>query len=216
MPGSLLLTLDTTAPVVTWGPVDGADASLDLTVLYTVDEPGIDHAEIELLDDRVLPMVVAADRLTVTLPDDAPQGAATIRAYVIDAVDNAAVRTLVIGVGGVLPPPPPTEVTPTGGMPQPPISRVDFGRSGARARSVYTVRCTTSYVCGGEGGSLYTTPSHDVGWNIVLALPDGFEYTVRRGQVAFTDSATSGERTFVRRLPEGGGGDEELLLLDLL
>jgi hypothetical protein len=64
----VLLDLDTTAPVVTWGPVTGAVASEELTAPYTLDEPSLISATVTLADARVLPMVVAADRLTVLPP----------------------------------------------------------------------------------------------------------------------------------------------------
>jgi hypothetical protein len=47
------LTLDTHAPVVTWGPVTDPNAGEDMTVLYSLNEPALDHATITLVDGTV-------------------------------------------------------------------------------------------------------------------------------------------------------------------
>lgn len=116
MPSFTNLTLDTQAPVVTWGTVEDAEADFELRVGYTLNEPGITSAEVRLADGRVLAMEVQATYLAVQLPADAPNGATEVRAYVRDDVWNTAVRTLTIFVVGVEGPPP---VVPTG-LPSPP------------------------------------------------------------------------------------------------
>lgn len=111
------IELDTTPPVVTWGPVSGTDATEDFTVLYALNEPALASADLRLPDGRVLPMQVQPDRLIVTLPADTPDGLATVEAHVLDDVGNSATRTLVVVVTGV------ASVRPlaprVGGMPTP-------------------------------------------------------------------------------------------------
>lgn len=99
------IELDTTPPVITWGPVDGTEATEVLTVRYAINEPTLLTAELQLSDGRHLPMQVASDRLTVTLPGDTPDGLATVSAFVRDEVGNDATRTLIVLLSGVLPRP---------------------------------------------------------------------------------------------------------------
>lgn len=105
MPGAAWFTikLDTTAPVVTWGPVTNAVASEEMTVLYLVDEPGIVSAQLKLADNRLLDCVVASDRITVQLPDDAPEGIGTLTALARDDVGNESTWTLDIPISGQIP-----------------------------------------------------------------------------------------------------------------
>jgi hypothetical protein len=98
----LNLTLDTTAPAVTWGAVTDPNAGEIMSVEYLVDEPGIVSAEIELQDGRIIPMDVGPSLLTVELPNDTPQGNGIVRAHVQDDVLNAATRTLTVALTGIL------------------------------------------------------------------------------------------------------------------
>lgn len=118
MTGAFVLTLDTTAPVVTWGAVDGTTAGELLTVLYTIDEPGITSARLELRDGRRLDMDVAADRLTVLLPADLPDGPATLRAFVADEVLNTAQRTVLLHLTGTIVTPAPEPGGAPAGLPE--------------------------------------------------------------------------------------------------
>lgn len=102
MTASFDLTLDTRAPVVTWGAVGGATAGELLDVRYTSDEP-LATAKLELPDSRVLDMAIAADRLTVLLPPDTPDGVAWIT--VADDVLNEAPRQPINIAGSIVVPP---------------------------------------------------------------------------------------------------------------
>lgn len=129
------IELDTTPPVVTWGPVDGTEQGDTFTVQYALDEPDLLSAELELADHRVLPMQVFPDTLMVSLPMDAPDGPATVRAFVQDDVGNAATRTLVVIISGT-PITPPTPTFGAGGLPHVERHRlVTSSRTSARTRS---------------------------------------------------------------------------------
>lgn len=137
---SFILRLDTAAPQITWGAATGTTAGELFRIAYTVDEPGVVSAGLELADGRVVTLTVHADRLEALLPADTPQGNATVRALVRDDVLNEATRTTVVSLtGGIVEPEPtPTPVPHVGGMPQD-RRRVDrqavYDRSTAVARS---------------------------------------------------------------------------------
>lgn len=145
MAGAFRLTLDTHAPVLTWGVVAGTNAGELLQVAYTVDEPGVDSAVLELQDGRVLAMSVLPDRLEVLLPYDAPPRG-TITAVAVDAVDNLASYTLDVAlVGGVGAPPTPIADRGNAPMPTGPSRRTSERQerridSRSRARSSSTTR----------------------------------------------------------------------------
>lgn len=214
MTAGFTLSLDTTAPEVTWGAVDGAVASEEMAVEYLLSEPGVDHAEAELRDGRVLPMTVQATRLVVTLPDDAPEGLATIRLYVVDDVLNGAARTLAVSISGVIP----VEPAPTGrgGLPRvrPRVVRSEPSR--AATASTYEVRARVVTTSALRVRSRYVAPT---------------QRTIRWRSVGYLDSATAlvgharsmpsvvdlNSATTVSRRAEGPRAEEEiLLLLDLL
>jgi hypothetical protein len=106
VPASFELVLDSTAPAVAWGAVAGAVAGELLQLAYVADEP-IDSADLTLADGRVLVLAVGA-ALTVMLPADTPQGAATVR--VRDDVGNERVYPALVLLQGaiVVPPQPPS------------------------------------------------------------------------------------------------------------
>lgn len=98
------LRLDTRAPVVAWGTPGGTFAGELLQIGYTSDEP-IAAARLRLADGRNLTVTVAADRVSVLLPYDAPAGLADL--YVSDKVLNET-RSLRVDVqSGVAPTPAP-------------------------------------------------------------------------------------------------------------
>lgn len=116
MPSHFTLTLDTRAPVVTWGAVDGTTAGELLRVGYTLNEPALVSATVRLADGRTLPLDDTGLTLEALLPPDTPDGNATIRALVRDDVLNEATRTVVVHLTGtvvVVPDSP----TPTPGFP---------------------------------------------------------------------------------------------------
>lgn len=120
MTGAFVLTLDTTAPRVTFGAVGGATAGELLEVLYTINEPELVDAEIKLADNRVLPMEVLSDRLLVLLPPDTPDGNARITVHTLDDLLNAGTQTQRVHLSGtiVIPPDEPVFGDGTGAPPQ--------------------------------------------------------------------------------------------------
>lgn len=134
----VVLKLDTTPPQITWGPVTDANASETMTVLYMVDEPEVVEANLKLADYRVVQGLIAADRITVDIPEDAPEGTATLTVLLRDEVGNEATATLDIHVSGVIVPgPPPVPVLP--GMPEVETKRT---RSTCVTRSRYRLLAT--------------------------------------------------------------------------
>lgn len=115
MPSHFTLTLDTRAPVVTWGAVDGATAGELLRVGYTLDEPALISGTIRLADGRTLPLDDTGLTLEALLPPDTPDGNATIRALVRDDLLNEVTRTHAIHLTGVIVIP--DTPTPTPGFP---------------------------------------------------------------------------------------------------
>lgn len=207
------IELDTTPPVVTWGPVSGTDATEDFTVLYALNEPALASADLRLPDGRVLPMQVQPDRLIVTLPADTPDGLATVEAHVLDDVGNSATRTLVVVVTGV------ASVRPlaprVGGMPTPTFrprlvtSGVSgLGTSSDAAADVVARPAPTRVVV----RSHYLLASQ-----VAKMLIEGVGVSSRDDQVAAVlsaPSATLASAHFsIRRTLEGARAEEELLLL---
>jgi hypothetical protein len=140
---SFTLVLDTTAPSVAWGAVGGAVAGELLQLAYVTDEP-IDSADLTLADGRVLALTIGA-ALSVLLPADTPQGAATVR--VRDDVGNERVYPALVMLQGAIVVTPPV---PSRGAP--PRRRVErrarriVQTTRMRARTACMVRArTTSY-----------------------------------------------------------------------
>lgn len=216
-----VLTIDTTAPVVTWGQVLDPNAGEDMTVFYAVDEPGVESAEIMLNGGRIVPMVVAPDRLTVRLPDDAANGQAQVRAYVRDSVGNNATRTLAVMVAGVVGPavPPPA---PAGGPPMPEPERVVSPPSSARCGSRYSVRATQYGRSRARTRSRYASPGPREVPRIrrrmrALTGEDRTRVFIagRESVRTRSDSAAHATTTVVKR-PEGPDAEDELFFLGLL
>lgn len=144
MPSYLLLELDTHAPVVTWGAVGGATAGELLQVGYTLNEPALVSATIQLADGRSLALTDTGLTLEALLPPDTPNGNATIRAVVRDEVLNQATRALVVHLTGVIVTPEPTTAPESPGWPVTPRARRPAGpkviTSRSRARGVAPMR----------------------------------------------------------------------------
>lgn len=96
------LTLDTAAPVVTFGSVVGTTAGQQLQVDYTVDEPASLVAKLTLSDAREFTMGVTGTRFQYVLPLDAPTGIATVEVTAEDDLGNVAVYTLDIPLFGAI------------------------------------------------------------------------------------------------------------------
>lgn len=105
MSASLVLTLDTTAPEVTWGGASGASAGETLAVLYTATEP-LAAAKLKLADGRVLDLEVQDLAVVVPLPAGTPAGPAAITVF--DDVGNSRLYESVVVLEGVELPPPST------------------------------------------------------------------------------------------------------------
>lgn len=133
-----VLKLDTTPPVITWGPVTNAVATETMTVLYILDEPEMVEATLTLTDNRALQCLVSSDRITVDIPADAPEGIALLTAKLVDEVGNETLATLDIPVSGTLPPEPPSYPI----IPSPPVEEPWRTRSRAVTRTRYSVLAT--------------------------------------------------------------------------
>lgn len=102
MPATVVITLDTRAPQITWGAAGQVSAGELLRVGYTLDEPAITAARLELIDGRVLPVDVLVDHLEALLPYDTPDGWAQLVVELEDDVGNAAEATLQVRIGGAI------------------------------------------------------------------------------------------------------------------
>lgn len=217
MTAALHLTLDTHAPVVTWGAVSGADPGATLQVAYSTTEPGIVSAELQLAD-RTLPMQVGALSLSVAIPVDAPGGTATVSALARDDVGNAQTCTLEIELGGVIPPVQ-TGFRPAtgGGMPRGPLGPVELvlPSGGGRARSESRIEVTVSDTSPLAVRARYLTPSRSV------AIDHSTLHTRSRAALDVALSPTmqrlavrGGEDKILRR--DGPDFEAELVALDIL
>lgn len=223
MPSWFNLRLDTHAPVITWGPVDGTDQGAELVQLYSIDEPAVVSAELELADGRVLPMSVQSNALLVQLPEDTPEGPATIRAFVSDDVANTATRTTVVQLTGVPfePPPQPTgpPALPSLGPDRPAPVLKRSPPSVMRLTAVHRLRAR----------AIDTGDDILMGWtrwmapNTYPAMPWMFwsDATVSSrsrttARVVMRDSAAASSTTRVYKRPEGPGHEDELFELGIL
>lgn len=142
MTASFNLTLDTHAPVVTWGGVGGTNAGELLQVGYQLDEPALISAELVLSDGRRLAMADTGLTLELNLPADTPDGWATIRALVRDDVLNEATRTLAVRLTGTIVQPQPEPSV--GGLPTPPRPTRRRRRRTVTSRSTVRPRGATA------------------------------------------------------------------------
>lgn len=115
-----LLTLDTTAPTVTWGTPHNTTAGELMGINYVASEP-LATAVLILADSRELSMTIGSGALSVLLPPDAPNGLASIR--VGDDVGNERLYPGLVPVTGTVVVVTPEPVTTTGGLPTPTRAR---------------------------------------------------------------------------------------------
>lgn len=207
----LNLTLDTTAPVVTWGAVTDANAGEIMSVEYLVNEPGITSAEIELQDGRIIPMDVGPSLLTVELPNDTPQGNSTVRAHVQDDVLNTAVRTLVVFTTGVIAPveepvrtSAPFQVTPEL------KSSTTRSQTGSSARVTRALTTSSSLAF---TRTRWLMPSERVKRSRSRLWAVTHETWNYSNRVETSRAATSASGDVIRRRGEGPGGEDDLMLL---
>jgi hypothetical protein len=90
VPTSVLLELDVTAPLIAWGTVTGRAPGSTLQASYTITEPAVVSAEFQVVTGQTLAMVIGPERLSVQVPENAPDGAGVIRVVVRDDVLNEA------------------------------------------------------------------------------------------------------------------------------
>lgn len=204
-----VIRLDTTPPVITWGPVTDAVASETMTVLYLLDEPQITAASFRLVDGRVIPGTVAADRITVDIPGDAPEGTGVLTAQLVDDVGNATVATLNIHVTGEIAPGPPPIPT----LPGPPMEEPWRTRSRCVTRSRYRLLATRRLP------SRATIRSRT---RVEVAVPPRSSATVAvsrgavRTHVGSKSTVIPRERWTLTKRPEGPDAEDELILLGIL
>lgn len=214
MTGSFTLALDTHAPVVTWGAVEDAEADFELRVGYTLNEPDITSAEIQLGDGRVLPMDVQPTYLSVQLPADAPNGAAEVRAYVRDDVWNTATRTLAIFVTGIEGAPPPAPTTPPS-MPRR-VPRVIVDESVVRGASEDAVRAVVPTLSVVRGRSSYLAPTVRIVRHTATVRGTTAPDVVFVTAVPLAGRGAGSSADVIWRRPEGPRAEGDLIvLLDL-
>jgi len=210
---SFILTLDTTAPVVTWGPVDGAVLGEQFTIQYLINEPGIVSAELQLADGRTLDMEILPDRLRVQLPDDTPDALATVRVHVRDDVGNEAWRTTEVPISGVpyVPPETPTGI-PAGGLPGEAPKR---WRTVARLRSQYRViQGTRAWTSRATVRSRYTVHRSTAARTDSRVI---VRSRTRAGVLVTSTSRVALRQTWtVEKQAEGPRAEEDLLILGIL
>jgi hypothetical protein len=207
----LNLTLDTTAPAVTWGAVTDPNAGEIMSVEYLVDEPGIVSAEIELQDGRIIPMDVGPSLLTVELPNDTPQGNGIVRAHVQDDALNTATRTLTVALTGVIAPitEPVRTSAPFQVTPELKSSRTR-SRTSSSARVAFTLSSSRSTAF---TSSSYVGPSQRervVRTRLFHRTTERWTYA---NQVVTARAATSSQSAVVRKRGEGPSGEDDLILL---
>lgn len=219
MAATFLLTLDTRAPQLQWGPVSDPNAGETLAVAYLADEPGVDRAAITLRDGRVLPMQVWPDQLRVDLPDDTTEGAATIRATTRDEVWNEATFELVVALTGVPYEPPAPYVPPTSGMPVVAPDVITTPPSACRTRSRYGTTAVVTSRSRVRVRARYNAP----GFRSAISIRRRIHVQEGPSLLTATVSGTTPVRladtdaiTRVTKRPEGPNAEDELILLDLL
>jgi hypothetical protein len=207
-----VIRLDTTPPVVTWGPVTDANATELMTVLYAVDELGMVSAELKLTDNRIVPATVYEDRVTVQIPDDAPEAVATLSALLRDDVGNEDTATLNIYVSGGTPVEP---FTPTPGPPVLPVETPWRTRSRCETRSRWSVLHNAQLR---SRANLVTRTR--VRRDVVRLRPPSVAH-VRSGGAVRThlgsrSTLLPGEKWTLTKRPEGRGTEDDLVLLGIL
>lgn len=219
MASTFLLTLDTRAPQLQWGPVSDPNAGETLAVAYLVDEPGVDRASITLRDGRVLPMQVWPGQLTVDLPDNTTEGAATIRATTRDEVWNEAAFELVVALTGVPYEEPPPYVPPSGGMPVVAPEVISTPPSACQTRSRYETTAVVTSRSRAWVRSRYNAPGFRSAISIRRRIHVQEGPSLLTATVSGTTPLRASDATAiatVRKRPEGPNAEDELILLDLL
>jgi hypothetical protein len=216
MTGTFQLTLDTTAPQIAWGAVLDPVASEEMTVYYTVTEPGVISAVVRLVDGRELPMQVYADRLVITLPDDAPESDATVHVVLRDSVWNTATADLPVHVTGPTGAPP--AYVPPVGLPSPPervpARVIRFDASAARASSAYEQTAVLSSTTTARPRSRYILPIPRTR-RIFSAVTASDNFTVRPEVSTRSEGKPSSAYT-IRRQPDGPDTEAALAALGIL
>lgn len=216
MTGTFQLTLDTRPPVITWGAVSDPIASEEMTVYYALDELGVVSAVVQLVDGRELPMDVYADRLVVTLPDDAPESNATVHVVLRDDVWNTTTADLPVHITGPTGAPPPY-VPPTG-LPSPPqrvpARVIRFEPDVVRGSSTYGQTAVSRSVSRGRVRSRYVLPLPRTR-RIFAAVSVSDTFTVR-GAVSGVETGKPSSVFTIRRRPDGPDTEAALAALGLL
>lgn len=96
------LTLDTEAPVVSFGAVSGPVAGSMLAVAYTVDEVATLVATLTLADNRQLVMGDTGTQFRYVLPLDAPTGNVTVEVEAEDDLGNFATYSTTFPITGAV------------------------------------------------------------------------------------------------------------------
>lgn len=207
------LTLDTTAPQITWGGTAGTIAGERFRIGYTIDEPAIEEALLELADGTVLELTDTGTTLECDLPPDATDGWATVRAIVEDDVWNGAERTHLVLIGGVVVVPPETSRT----LPTRPRRRRPHPTRRLRATATVRVRARSSSSHAGRAYSAIAISTLAPRVSTSLEVEAARLAIGARGQVTTRRATTEAIRTLGRKrsVTRRDGPDiEALLLLD--
>lgn len=211
------LTLDTHAPVVTFGAADSSGGAL--SVPYTINEPAIVSAWVVDAAGLRVDLEVQPTRLFAVLPANVTSGNATVFAHAVDAVGNARDYSLVVLLAGLAPspePPPPSQtgpgIRPARIAPRP--RKFITSRSRLRGSCPAEVQraAATTRSAAGTGSSATTRARVTASSPLAVSSSARAHATVR---VADATSARA-ELSNVELRRRDGRGLEEALLLDLL
>lgn len=218
MTSTFQLNLDTTPPAITWGAVVDAVGSEEMTVYYTVNEPGVTSAELRMIDGRNVGMTVLSDRLTVVIPDDALEQNATVRVVLRDSAGNTATSDLPVHVVGLTGPPSPAPYAPPPGLPSPPERTrhivTGFERTRGRLGSAYGQTTVGRRLVIGRLSSEHIPPAPSLRFRF-SSLSMSATHTVR-AEVSTRSMGKLSAAFSVHKRPEGPGTEDDLILLDLL
>lgn len=207
------LTLDTHAPVVTFGAPDSSGGALSIP--YTIDEPSIASAWVVDSAGLRVDLAVEPSRLYGVLPGTVTAGWATVTAHAVDAVGNAHDYTLAVMLAGAAPAP-----EPTGPPPSRPSPIAPRPRKFVRSRVVVRQACPATVRTSTSGDRSTLTPRSRATTAAVVrtsaALPVASAATTRARVTARETTRGHAALSNVELRRGVGRSVEEALLLDLL
>lgn len=221
MSGHFVLTLDTTAPTVTFGAAGGTTAGELLELLYTVDEPGVESASIKLADNRVLALDVLSDRFQVLLPADTPDGLGRVTVKTVDAYLNRRTQTQNVQLHGVIVVPPDEPPVTDPFVPAPPSQPARRRPTIERRRDHAVVRITTRSRIRAElhdEATIIARSDETIDRSTDHSTAEVTSATRSRTRVRRRDTSTARvtETTAIAKRFRGQGEEDDLIFLGLL